>query len=141
MAEGDGYILVPGSKQDGDENKNVKLNIFGGSVGVSPQQLANERNIGTSNQYGASVEEWNYTIWAHDDGDTIISSAPALLKAVIVVSALTGDVGVRDGTTAAGTLLYTASADKDFYGIKCNTGIFADDNATAGSVMFVWRPQ
>jgi hypothetical protein len=35
MAEGDGYILVPGSKQDDDESKNVKARYVGGAGLVS----------------------------------------------------------------------------------------------------------
>lgn len=113
-----------------------------GAASVEPTQLAHERNPGTSNQYGASVEEWNYTSWAHGDGDTIVTSNAALLKAVIVNSALTGDVAIRDGTTAGGTLIYTVgTTDIDLYGIKCNSGLFIDDNATAGNILVIWRDQ
>lgn len=131
-----------------DRTSGRQRGVTGDSGGVDLTKLASERNIGTSNEYGVGVGEYNYTSWAHGDGDTIITSSPALLLGVFVNAALTGDVAVRDGTTASGTLILTSgSTVNTFYGmpgnspIKLNSGIFLDDNATAGNVLVVWRPQ
>ncbi len=83
--------------------------------------------------------DYRYTIWNHGDGDTIVSSAPVVLKAVIESSALTGDVTLRDGTTASGTSIGTYAATQEFYNMRLGNGLFIDDNATAGQIIVVWR--
>ena len=103
---------------------------------------AGERNPGTSNEYDVGVPECNYFLWQHDDGDTTVTSNPALLFGWTITSTLTGDVALRDGTSAAGTLIDTiSSTNRDLPGIKLNNGIFLDDNATAGNIIVFYRDQ
>ena len=82
---------------------------------------------------------FNYTIWNHGDGDKIVSSQPVVLRAIIESAALTGDVTLRDGTTASGTSLGVYSATTEFYDMRLANGLFIDDNATAGQIIVVWR--
>lgn len=118
-----------------------------GAKHTEPNQLAGERNIGTSNQYFASVPECNYHPFATADNDTIITSSPALLFGVLVTAATTGAIEIRDGTTAAGALVLTiptGTAIGTFFemkGGKCNDGLFIDDASTVGSLNVMWRDQ
>jgi len=140
----DGTLTLEGARSSSGKNDNsVELDVVNSGIKVELAALAGERNIATSNQYFASVPEWNYTLitFTAEDNDTIISSNPVLFKAIIEISTLTGDITVRDGTTAAGVSLGVHSADKDFHGIKLNTGLFIDDNASAGAILVIWRDQ
>ena len=118
-----------------------------GAAHVEPMQLANERNVGSSNQYGVSVPECNYTVWAHGDGDTVVSSVPALLFGIFCNTAITGASVVKNGTDATGDAVVTipdSMAIGTYYelpGIKMNAGIFIDDASSAGDVVVLWRAQ
>ena len=109
--------------------------------------LAGERNIGTSNQYAVGVDECNYDAWVTATGDAIISAVPALVFGVLVTVTTSGAIEVRDGTTAAGTLVLTiptgatAGTFYELKGAKFNTGVFIDDASTAGSLTVLSRPQ
>ena len=125
---------------------NTRVAVTDNAEHVHPEQLAGERNPGTANQYGVAVPECNYTSWAHGDGDTIVTSSPALLFGILVNVAITGEVTVRDGTTAGGVLIQSTGAAAvntffDYKGIKLDDGIFLDDAASAGNVIVMWRAQ
>ena len=113
---------------------------------VEPTQLANERNVGTANQYGVGVDECNYASVAADTN--ISTSAPALLFGVLVTAATaTNVIEIRDATAAAGgTVVLSIPASTaigtfyDLKGAKLNTGIFADFTGT-GTIVVLWRPQ
>ena len=123
-----------------------------GDLALAP--LANERDIGTANAHGVSVPECNgttcnYTSGSDVNGDgTASSDAPALLFGVYVNTTLSAHaLQLRDGTTTAGTLKVTIPASAaagtmyTFPGIKFNTGIFVDWNASvsAGDITVMWR--
>lgn len=124
----------------------VAVGDASGAAYVSPGQLANERNAGTSNQYGVSVPECNYTICSADTN--VSTSAPALLFGVTVtVATATNVIEIRDATAAgAGTVVLSIPAGTavgTYYpcnGIKCNTGLYCDHTGT-GTVRIDWRPQ
>jgi hypothetical protein len=110
-------------------------------------KLAHERGVGTATEYGVGVDESEHTEWAHGDGDVTVTSAAALLFGFTVTSAITGDFALRDGTSASGALVYAAAATLAIGttvllpGIKCDDGIFVDDNATGGTISIFWRAQ
>lgn len=136
---GDGWVVL----EDGSY-----LQIeFSGARLAELRAISGERNIGATNNYLASVPECNYLAWAHGDGDVIVTANPALLFGVLITSTLTGDFAVRNGQSAAGALLLTTATDAavaNFFqlpGIKCDSGIFIDDNATGGSAIICYRDQ
>lgn len=122
-----------------------------GRVGVSMNEmsvrLANERNPGTSNEYGVGVDESNGTVWAHDDGDTQVTEVPALVFGVYCNANMTGaGTTLRNGTTASGDALVVlpALSQGDYIqlpGVKFNNGIFIEDSSTGGNITVFWRPQ
>lgn len=113
-----------------------------------PNEFANERNSGTSNQYGVGVGECNATVNDESDGtaNDISSSTPALLFSVYVNETLAGgnihlqDNGVTiiklPGGMGAGTIL-------NFEGMKFNTALVVNNEVglTTGNVTIGWRPQ
>jgi hypothetical protein len=123
----------------------VAVDVNGAAV-VAPEQAAHERNPGTSNQYGASVPECNYTVCAADTN--VSDSVPALLFGVTVtVVTAAGVIEIRDATAAAGgtvVLSIPAATPVGTYypcnGIKLNTGLYCDHTGT-GTVRIDWRPQ
>ena len=112
-----------------------------------PDAFAQERNAGTSNQYGVGVDECNYHAWATATGDEQVSAAPALVFGVLVTVAITGTINIEDGTDDTGTVVLTIPTTTavgtffDLKGAKFNTGIFIDDASTVGSIVVLWRPQ
>jgi hypothetical protein len=122
-----------------------------GAAHIEPNKLAMERNVGTSNEYGVSVPECNYHVWAHGDGDVTVSAVPALLLGVLVTVDIAGTTAkVLDGTAdiaAGGTLVLsipagiTAGTFYEMPGAKLNDGIFIEDDATGGGLIVFWRAQ
>jgi hypothetical protein len=87
-----------------------------------------------------------YLSWAHGDGDTIVHSGPCYLIGVLINSTLTGSFALRDGTTAAGTLLFTTATNAAALvqydmpaPIYCRDGLFIDDAATGGNALVFYR--
>lgn len=87
----------------------------------------------------------NYAVWAHGDGDTLVTNQPALLYGIFCNVQLTGATVVKNGVDASGEAVITlpsGMAVGTFYelpGIKMNEGIFIDDGSTAGDVILCWR--
>ena len=122
-----------------------------GSIGAAvnhPDAFAQERNAGTSNQYGVGVGECNATVNDEADGtaNDISSSAPALLFSVYVNESLAGgnmliqDNGVTiikiPGGLGAGTII-------NLDGMKFNTALVVNNEVgmTTGNITIGWRPQ
>ena len=130
-----GYYAEGGTNENGDINT---------TLGTSQ---ANERNIGTLNQFGIGVDECNYHAWATATGDEAVSVAPALVFGVLVTGGVTGTISIEDGIDDTGVVVLTvptSAAVGTFFelkGAKFNTGIFIDDNSSAGSLTVLWRPQ
>lgn len=109
--------------------------------------LANERNIGTANEYSVAVPECNYHSWVTATNDEQVSATPALVFGVLVNVATTGTINIEDGTDDTGTnvlTIPTGTAAGTFFnlcGAKFNTGIFIDDASTAGEITIFWRAQ
>ena len=87
-----------------------------------------------------------YTVWAHGDGDTLITASPAILCGVFCNVQVTGASTVEDGSTAAGTVVVTIPNGMTvgtYYelGCKMDDGIFIDDGSSAGTVVILWRYQ
>jgi len=133
-----------GANASGDEEAAL---VVSNSLQVSlGTQLANERNPGSSNQYGVGVPECNYFVWGHADGDVQITTSPALLFGFIITGTLTGTFALRDGTTGTDPRVYSSTALAvptvvNLPGIKMDSGIFIDDAATGGAVVVLWRLQ
>jgi hypothetical protein len=109
-------------------------------------KLAAERNVGTSNEYNASVPECNYASVTADT-DISTSAASLLLGVLVTADTATNVIEIRDATAAgAGTVVVsipsgtTAGTFYDLKGAKLNTGIFADFTGT-GTIVVLWRPQ
>jgi len=103
--------------------------------------LANERNAGTSNQYGVGVDECNIKrVTANLTDDAVSSGSPALLFGLIMESGQTGAVTIKDGTTTVITLAPGANGHIDFKGAKFNTNLTVTTAASATCVL-LWRPQ
>lgn len=110
--------------------------------------IAGERNHDSaSDSYLVAHNQASYHSWAHGDGDVTVTSSPALLLGVLINTTLVGDFAIRDGVSAAAPLLFTtannatALTNYEFgCAIRCETGIFIDDNATGGNALILWRP-
>ena len=112
--------------------------------------FANERNAGTSNQYGVGVDECSYHAWATATGDELITGSNttgSLVFGVLVTVAVTGTINIEDGATDAGTVVLTIPTGAavgtfwDLKGCKFDDGIFIDDASTVGSIIVLWRAQ
>lgn len=125
----------------------ARQSFTGTNADTEPSQLANERNIGTANQYGVGVDESNGAVVDVTANSTDVSgSQPALLFGVYVNTVIaTEAVGLHDGT--GGTELLTlpiglaAGTFIPFPGIKFNTALFVEAASATGSITLCWRPQ
>lgn len=122
----------------------VTLDANGDIVDGSALLGAGERNIdSTTNSYLVTHTDVEYAEWTHSDGDTQITTSPAYLYGIYVTSALTGDITLRDGTADTDTDVSGAVSATFTYaggrGLRCETGIFLDDNASAGTLLVLWR--
>ena len=86
-----------------------------------------------------------FTTWNHDDGDTTVTSAAAVVMGVYCNGSVTGSVTIRDGTTAGGTSVaiiggFALGDFIDLFGVYCPNGVFLDDAATAGNITVLWKP-
>lgn len=87
----------------------------------------------------------NYTVWAHGDGDTLVTDQAALLFGIFCNTQLTGATVVKNGSNASGEAVVTLPSGMTvgtFYelpGVKMNEGIFVDDGSSAGEVILFWR--
>ncbi len=110
--------------------------------------LANERNPGTTNQYGVGVPECNATVVAGTNtGSGQVTTEPALLFGYYASDNGVGTLNFRDGL-AAGTIILTtpvvARGDNvSFPGVKFNDGINLEHNGdeTGNDITVFWRPQ
>lgn len=90
------------------------------------------------------TEKTNYLVWAHGDGDTLVTDEPALLFGIFCNVQLTGATVIKNGVDASGEAVITLPSGMTvgtFYelpGIKMNDGIFIDDGSSAGTVVLCW---
>lgn len=119
-----------------------------GAAHVTPATaLAGERNVGTVNQYFASVPECNGSVVnVATTSNSVSSGAPALLFGVYINTTIAVEaVGLHDGT--GGTELVTlpiglaAGTKLQFNGIKFNTSLFVEAVSATGSITVEWRAQ
>lgn len=106
------------------------------------EAFAQERNIGTSNQFGVGVDECNITHIDASQTDVAVSSGvPAMIFGIIMDSGQTGVVTVKDDTTtvSAPAIPSGASPSMDFKGAKCNTSLVVSTAASAACAI-LWRP-
>jgi len=100
------------------------------------------QNLVTSKEIGS-----NYFVWAHGDGDKLVTASPALLVGIFCNATFTGATNVEDGATDAGTVVITlpngfaAGTYYDLHSIKMDDGIFIDDGSSAGTMVVLWRYQ
>ena len=126
--------------------------VESGAIIAEPNQIAHERNIGTSNQYGVGVPECNATVVdVSVDSTDVSGSQPALLFGIYVdQSVVVETVGIHDGT--GGTELITIPVGVAFEygftgsflplpGIKFNTALFVESQNALGRLTVCWRLQ
>lgn len=94
-----------------------------------------------------SAEPTEYFVWAHGDTDVTITSEAAMLYGYSVTLTLAGDFALRDGTSNTDPLIVTSAnnaatgVNVSMPGVKCDSGIFIDDNASAGTIVVYYRLQ
>jgi hypothetical protein len=107
---------------------------------VSPEQLANERNVGTANQYGVAIPECNMTLIAAGVTDSAVSSGvPAILLGIIMHTSQTGALTIKDGATTICSVTPGANVHTDFHGGRCETSLVITTAASAACTV-LWRP-
>ena len=122
-----------------------------GSIGMAtnhPDAFAQERNVGTSNQYGVGVDECNGSILDAGTGAQAVSAgAPALLFGIHINTALAGTLtitGLSNVTGAATDIVLpiaTAIGYFEFKGAKCDTALICTLSDATDGVLVLWRPQ
>ena len=107
--------------------------------------LANERNRGTANAYGVANGEWNYNLVTGATGDQTVTASAALVKFVRVggTANLVTAVIVKDGATTVETLpaASTPGTQRDYDGIKFNSGIKINLATASDTILVIWRLQ
>ena len=89
-----------------------------------------------------------YIIWNHADGDVTARTGRAVLYGMFWSDALTGNIALRDGTSASGPRVAFISGSQGSAGSTYNfgegimlaNGLFIDDAATAGEVVIWYAP-
>ena len=129
----------------------IKL-VESGAVISEPNQIAHERNIGTSNQYGVGVPECNATVVdVSVDSTDVSGSVPALLFGVYIDTTVNIEpVGLHDGTGGNELITIPIGAAFEFGfkgsflplpGIKFNTALFVESTNSTGIITVCWRAQ
>jgi len=122
-----------------DSNDNPAVNT------TLSDAFANERNVGTSNQYGVGVNECNITVITGTSAIAVSSGAPALLfglhntSAGVVTATI---VGFLNNVGVYKTVIYSLAANesKEFRGVKVGTTFTVQPSVT--DVLAVeWRLQ
>lgn len=122
----------------------IKL-IESGAIIAEPNQLAQERNIGTSNQYGVGVPECNATVLDGTSAVAVSSNLPALVFGVLIITSGTTAtiVGVNDQLAAPKSIVLTSSSASQYFEL---TGMKVDVTFTVTAsvdddVIVFWREQ
>jgi len=122
----------------------IKL-VESGAIISEPNQLAQERNIGTANQYGVGVSECNAMILNGSLAVAVSGGAPALVFGVLIgTSGATATiVGLSDQTPTARSVILTSSSVSQFFdlrGMKVDA-TFTVNPSISNDVVVFWRPQ
>lgn len=122
----------------------IKL-IESGAVISEPNQIAHERNIGTSNQYGVGVGECEATVLDGTSAVAVSSNIAALVFGILITTsgATATIVGLNDQTPAAKAVILTSSSSSQFFDLK---GMKVDVTFTVTAsvdddVVVFWRLQ
>ena len=106
---------------------------------VGPTKAAQERGIGDADEYGVGVGEWNVTPVAASQADVDVSSGvPALIKKIIMGTAQSGQVTLKDGATLVQAITPGANLEADYDGSILETSCVITTAASAACVV-VWR--
>ena len=123
------------------------LKSTNGAGHVEPTQLANERNIGTSNQYGVGVDECNGSILdAGTSAQAVSGGAPALVFGIQINTALAGTLtitGLTNVSGAATDIVLPIATPIGYYemkGAKCNIALVCQLSDATDDVLVLWRP-
>lgn len=122
----------------------IKL-VESGAIIAEPNQLAQERNIGTSNQYGVGVPECNGTVLDGTSAVAVSASIPALVFGVLIITSGTTAtiVGLSDQLAAPKSVILTASSASQYFelsGMKVDT-TFTVTASVDDDVVVFWREQ
>ena len=124
----------------------LELASGGHGLGVShPDAFAQERNAGTSNQYGVGVGECNATVIDGTAAIAVSGGAPALVFSILIITSgnTATIVGLLDDDDVAKTVVLTSSSASqlfDLKGMKVGTSFTVTD-ALGDDVVVFWRPQ
>lgn len=122
----------------------IKL-VESGAVISEPNQIAHERNIGTSNQYGVGVGECEATVLDGTSAVAVSSSAAALVFGILITTsgATATIIGLSDQIPTAKSVVLTSSSVSQFFdlkGMKVDT-TFTVTASVDDDVVVFWRPQ
>lgn len=122
----------------------IKL-VESGAIIAEPNQIAHERNIGTSNQYGVGVPECNATVLDGTSAVAVSSSIPALVFGIFITTsgATATIVGLDDQLGAPKSIILTSSSASQFLdlsGMKVDT-TFTVTASVDDDVVVFWREQ
>lgn len=122
----------------------IKL-VESGAIIAEPNQLAQERNIGTSNQYGVGVPECNATVLDGTVAVAVSSNVASLVFSILIITTGTTAtiVGVDDQLGAPKSIVLTSSAASqafDLNGMKVDT-TFTVTASVDDDVVVFWREQ
>lgn len=119
-----------------------------GAKHTEPNQLATERNVGTSNQFGVGVDECNGSILdAVTSAQAVSAGAPALIFGVQINTALAGTLTITGLTNVSGVatdIVLPVATPIGYYelkGAKCNTALICQLSVATDDVCVLWRPQ
>ena len=120
-------------------------NVSSGARHSEPTQLANERNVGTANQYGVGVDECTATVIDGTAAIAVSSGVPALVFGILIItSANTATiVGLKDDDGVAKTVILTSSSVSQFFDLKGMKvdATFTVTDAIGDDVVVFWRAQ